>query len=71
MSGKLSSVAKAFGAGGTSADLFGTVLTKGVKSAMTFATGLAAITGALKVAKDAFFSSESNVDAWGRTVASA
>lgn len=71
MSGRLSSVAKAFGAGGTSADLFGSILTKGLGSALKFTTVLAGITGALKVAKDAFFSSESNVDDWGRTVAAA
>ena len=36
-----------------------------------FNIGLQAAEGALKVAKDAFFASESNVDEWGRTIQSA
>ena len=36
-----------------------------------FSIGLQAAEGALKVAKDAFFASEANVDEWGRTIASA
>lgn len=36
-----------------------------------FSIGLQAAQGALKVAKDAFFASEANVDEWGRTIASA
>lgn len=36
-----------------------------------FNAGLQAAEGALNVAKEAFFASESHVDAWGRTVASA
>lgn len=36
-----------------------------------FNIGLQAADGALKVAKDAFFASEANVDEWGRTIKSA
>lgn len=41
-----------------------------VSSAAKFASYGAAIAGAMKVAKDAFMSSEQNLDAWGRAVAS-
>ena len=40
-------------------------------SLATLSGALAATTGAIKVAKDAFFTSESNVDEWGRTVTAA
>ncbi len=36
-----------------------------------FKVGMQAVQGALKVAKDAFFASEANVDEWGRTMQSA
>lgn len=42
-----------------------------IKQLAGWGAGIAAVTGASKVAKDAFFQMESNVDEWGRTVQSA
>lgn len=68
LSGKLGKLASAFGANSTAANVFGDVVTKGIGSALKFSTGLAAVTLALKVGKDAFFNNESGIDNWGRTV---
>ena len=45
--------------------------TVNVDAVKMFQMGLSAAKAALDVAKDAFFASESNVDDWGRTIASA
>lgn len=49
---------------------FAQKLTVNIDALKLFQIGLKAANVALDVAKDAFFTSESNVDAWGRTVAS-
>lgn len=45
--------------------------TVNIDAVKLFNVGLQAAEGALKVAKDAFFASEANVDEWGRTIKSA
>lgn len=54
LSGALDSIAEKFGMSITQLTGFG--------------TAIAAVSGALAVAKDAFFASEANIDEWGRTV---
>ena len=54
LSGALDSIAEKFGMSITQLTGFG--------------TAIAAVGGALEVAKDAFFASEDNIDEWGRTV---
>ena len=52
-------------------DALASKFTLNIDALKLFDIGLSAVKGALNVAKDAFFSSETNMDDWGRTVQSA
>lgn len=68
---ELGNTSQASEGAGNAIEQFTSKLGLNVKQLVGWGTAIAAAKAALDIAKDAFFASETNVDTWGRTVASA